>query len=261
MSSPFAERGAPRSYHGWYTDDLIRASDLKLPEGLLNHSMLLPGTIAIMAGPAGHGKTYIAIKLAEAISLGIAFGGLPTLRGSVLFLSEEMQDREMRARLMSYNYVSGNQNLRWMFDQQLRIDQWRGISELYELVLAEGSPDLVIIDALRDVHAGPEGINDYMSPILKGVRNKVARPLDTCILFIHHFGKPTDTNKGINSVRGASVIKDVASDVLTVERAKDVRILDFPKVRHGKSPDSMPFLIQEDPMTLRTDIRFLDGFL
>jgi RecA-family ATPase len=229
----------------WEVDDLIAEETLQIPEGILADHMLLPGTVGILAGPNGAGKTWIGLKLADCISSGRLFGSLPTKERRVLFISEEMTPAEMRSRLLIFSKPQQHRGWRFRFQQGLKLNWNDGLMRFASVLRQEWEPELVIIDALRDVHTGPEASNDYMAEVMKGVRDKIARPFNCCVLFIHHYSKPTDNNGGVNSVRGAKVITDVASDVMLVDRDNLSRSISFPKVRHGAEPETMSFIIGE----------------
>jgi RecA-family ATPase len=229
----------------WEIDDLVADKTLTVPEGILGGHMLLPGTLAVLAGPNGAGKTWVGIKLAECISTGKLFGSLPTKESRVLFISEEMTPAEMRSRLQVFNRPVKHRGWRFRFQQGLKLNWGSGINQLMRIMDQEARPELLIIDAFRDVHTGPENVNDYMAPLLKDIRDRIARMFDCCVMLIHHFGKPSDVNGGINSVRGAKVITDVASDVLLVDRTDFARTIQFAKVRHGIEPNPMLFSISE----------------
>jgi hypothetical protein len=99
-----------------------------------------------------------------------------------------------------------------------------------------------------------ENSNSQMGPALKRVRDEVATPTGCCIVIIHHAGKPGEFLKGANRSRGASAMRDIAADVLTVDRNADgSRTVRFAKVRHGAEPEPFNFtLVQDEESGLTT---------
>jgi RecA-family ATPase len=238
---------------GWTVDELETAEWLGIPDGMLGKHLLVEGTVNILAGPAGNGKTWLSLALADKIVSGERFGNLETVQSRVLYISEEMTAAEMRQRMLLLNH-SKNYGLRFRFQQGLNLAHWKGMSQLKDLVNLEGKPELIIIDALRDVHSGPESVNDFMAPLIKGLRDEIARNCKSTILLVHHFGKPTEFNGGINGVRGAKAITDIASDVMILDRDEMSRILSFPKVRHGKEPKPLRWNLYEE--NGKIDVKF-----
>lgn len=229
---------------GWSVDELEKAEWLGIPDGMLGKHLLVEGTVNVMAGPAGTGKTWLSLWLADRIVSGAKFGNLDTVQSRVLYISEEMTAAEMRQRMLILNH-SKNYGLRFRFQQGINLANWKGMAQLVDLVKIEGCPELIVIDALRDIHSGPESVNDFMAPMIKGLRDKVARDLKSTVLLIHHFGKPTEFNGGINGVRGAKTITDIASDVMVVDRDESSRVVQFVKVRHGKEPNPLRWNLYE----------------
>ncbi len=235
----------------WAAVELYNADALERPEGLLAGHVLCPESVALVVGPGGAGKSFLLLFLARHIAGGLSFGELPTKAATVLYLSEEMTAAELRARLHEIftraDLEALGSRLKFRCRSGIRIDTDAGIVTFRELLESEGNPEFVIVDGLSDVHQLDENKNSAMGPALKSVRDRVATPTKSCIAFIHHAGKPTEFLKGSDRTRGASAMRDVAADVLTVDRgADDSRVVKFAKVRHGQEPPPFAFMFSLD---------------
>lgn len=236
----------------WTITDLIQANDLVMPRGLLGDTMLVPGNIAVMAGEAGIGKTFLTSFLADSVATGTSFCGIPTTQATVLYVSMEMCDTEFRHRAISMKLASTNGYFRPAFPPMMYLDNLEGQRALYRMVKSTGAK-LVIVDSLRRV-VHNEGSPEHMSDAFLALQQNISRPLGCVILFIHHSGKAADIP---NDVRGPQVIQDIARDVMIVRRQKDgTRSFAFKKVTFGVEPATQSFRLAEDPNTGKVAVEF-----
>lgn len=237
---------APDLGRVWTITDLIQAQHLIMPRGLLGGTMLVPGNIAVMAGEAGIGKTFLTSFLADAVATGGSFAGLKTTQATVLYVSMELCDAEFRYRACQMKLASTNGFFRPTFPVSLALDNVEGQRLLYRLIRDTGAT-LCIVDSLRRVVRGYEGSPEHMSRMFLDIQEKVTRPLNAVLLFIHHSGKPGETVA--NDVRGPQVIQDIARDVMIVRRMKDgTRSFAFKKVTFGIEPPTQSFRLSENLM-------------
>jgi RecA-family ATPase len=208
---------------------------------------LVPGTVALLAGQAGTGKSFIAEALADAVASGGRFAGMPTNQSPVLYFHEEMTMPEVaeRIRLMMTPEEALNHKVWYAIRSGARIDTPGGRDQLITTIM-DMRVRLVVMDSLSDFHRQPENSNEMMGNMLRAVRD-MAGITGACILIIHHSGKPKSEEDGSEILRGASALRDVASDIMVVsETDKEGRRLIFKKVRHGARPRAIPVEIQMD---------------
>lgn len=233
----------------WTFKELYDA-EIPRPAGIINGRIYCPGSVGILAGPAGIGKTWLSKLITGAVSLGRNIGPLRTTASNALFLSEEMDEAEIHDRILQLFTPEEAEaifdRVRFVCQSGVRLDTDTGLTRLRRIMEKSGSPPLTMIDALSDVKGvAKENDNDQMGAILRGLRG-VARDVGTAPQAVHHYGKPSEFKKGADLVRGASAIRDVCADIVTVSKSKKGRLVDFAKVRHGAEPEPFTFDLQGD---------------
>jgi len=236
-----------------WTLEQIRCAAFPPLVGYLNRNILTEGTVSLMTGAPGIGKSFLALKLSDCIATGSNFAYMPTREGRVLFDSEEMTVREMQPRILDFRMASNNGHLLFRFQQDIKINF--DIGKVQRMVETEEA-DVLILDTFSDCHCAPESSNDVMKMIISKLRDKVARQFNCSILLIHHSGKDYGNGTGANDSRGAIAIEAGCSDIMVCKRLEDgQRYIHFKKVRHGPEPEDLNYSLTtgEDG---KTDVTF-----
>ena len=235
----------------WDALDLFNAEHLPAPVGFLKDRIFCPGTLGYIGGAGGVGKSTFELDLGFCIARGLPLGPYKTKKGLVWIVSQEMTDRQMRARLRKRftreEIAAARPNLRFLCKAGVKINTKEGRTALRMAVSgsqglepianlygadAGTTPDFIFIDNLADVLGGAdENSNQQMAPILNGLIDEVAIPLDCAVILLHHTGKASEFRTGADRLRGASCMRDVAADVLIVEKREDDRLITFEKCR------------------------------
>jgi hypothetical protein len=250
ISSALEREGAVRV---WPALDLYRA-EIPLPAAMFAGKAFVRETVNLIVGEGGTGKSWIALGVSKCAVLSQPLGEMEVIPGRVLFLSEEMVEAEMRERLRE---LFTEPELIGIDPRRLlircaggtRADTPKDRARLRAIIEGEGCPEYVFIDSLSDIRGGSEeNSNDEMGEMFRGLRDEVARPTRCVLVIIHHAGKPNEFAKGSNRARGASVIRDICSDVILVEADGDKpRKVTFAKCRHGGSKRPANFRIEMVP--------------
>lgn len=167
---------------------------------------LIPkGSITLLFGRGGIGKTTIALQLAKAVAEGVPFGNLQTLKTPVYYIDFENPLPVLKERAV--NIGQADNLLVWHLSNNStppRLDskEW----ELYKQL----PPGLIIYDTLRAAHSSDENDSQHMAIII--ARLKELRELGFTILLLHHTPKGNE-----NIYKGSTALLDLVDHVLGFE--------------------------------------------
>jgi hypothetical protein len=217
----------------------LMAADLPQRQFLLD-PLLTTKTLALLYGPRGLGKTFVAMGIAWAVASGGSFLGWHAAKPArVVYLDGEMAAAEMRDRLGLFGPVPDR--LEFMLADLgtgAAIPDLGSIDGQSTLMAMLGRwPDLLVIDnlaslaGLRTKDPDPWRQMQHFLLILRRVR--------TAVLVVHHANK-----QGLQ--RGTSRREDIVDLVMAIRRPADYRSsegarfeLHFEKARslHGTATD------------------------
>jgi archaellum biogenesis ATPase FlaH len=177
------------------------------------HDVVADGTLTIVSGESGAGKSWLAQALCTGVARGRAVAGLPCVKGTALYIDAEMGprmfvDQRLRptgAKIAEFKYVdamgldiSTPGDLAWVRGQ-----------------IEQTGANLVVIDSLRRLTPSKsENDSDDMAPAVAALA-KLARDSGAAIVLVHHKG---DSEKFF---RGSTAIKDQADALFALLRDPD----------------------------------------
>jgi hypothetical protein len=164
------------------------------------HDVVADGTLTIISGESGSGKSCLAEGLCDGVASGHTVAGLLCAKGPALYVDGEMGPPMFVERLRK---KAGGIAPDFHYIDAMGLD----ISKPDDLAWLEGEIEatgvkLVVIDSLRRlVPSKAENDSDDMAPVVAALA-KLARDTDAAIILIHHKGD------GEKFFRGSSAIKD-----------------------------------------------------
>lgn len=188
-------------------------------EGLLDK-----GTLAIVLGEPGSGKSQLVLDLAAHVVLGKQWANRETRQGVVVYFVGEGQ-YGIRLRVLAWCALHGHHEGEWddMDPRALEVPiDWVTVSpNLLDVTfdtlaalqfVAEIQPDLVVIDTLnRAIPGGDENSPQDMGKVIL-FAERIREICGATTLYVHHLGK--DTTRG---ARGHSSLNGAADTVLLVK--------------------------------------------
>ena len=172
--------------------------------------ILATKSLALLYGPRGLGKTFVALGIARAAAAGESFLGWKSPRPHrVLYLDGEMAATDIRARLAAFGpppptleFMLADLNRGPLLDLADPPSQAR-------LVAAWGDPELVVLDNLASLAGLRTGDPDRWSELQRFLMT--LRRLGLAVLMVHHANK-----KGLQ--RGSSRREDLLDLVMAMRR-------------------------------------------
>jgi RecA-family ATPase len=174
--------------------------------------LVADGTLTIVGGKAGDGKSWLALALAVGVARGQPVAGIRCELGVSLIIDGEMGPPMYIERLRTAGIGP---------EIELRDAMGLDLSKPGDLAWLRGEIEdanakLVVIDSLRRlVPSRSENESDDMAPAVAAVA-KLARDTSSAILLVHHMGDSTE-----KFYRGSTGIKDQCDALFGLLRDED----------------------------------------
>jgi replicative DNA helicase len=157
-------------------------------------------TITLYTGRDGDAKTYLAQRMACAVSRGEEFLGMPCQNVPVLYLDLENPAYVVQDRLRAMIGDEAGPNLRFWGSWHKQQPPQAGSSLL--LTLCQETRPLLIIDPFRYFHEAEENDSTEMAGVMKYLRACAAS--GAAVVLLHHPAKQEgSTGRGSSAIRGA----------------------------------------------------------
>ena len=209
----FAKPSVPDRYAGRLVDlDALLAMPPE-PIPWRVHDVVADGTLTIISGESGAGKSWLAQAMCSGVARGRAVAGLPCVKGTALYVDAEMGprmfvDQRLRptgASVAEFKYVDA---------MGLDISKPEDLAWLQRLIERLGA-NFGVVDSLRRLTPSKsENESDDMAPAVSALA-KVARDTGAALVLVHHKG---DSEKFF---RGSTAIKDQADALFALLRDPD----------------------------------------
>ncbi len=215
-------------------------------------------SINFIAGPAGHGKSWMLHDLAIATATGDKWlGHFGTSQGSVLYIDEESSRTLLRNRFHALIKARSEEldlsNVHLCVGQGINFSDANSFKRLLHAINAY-RPAVIIIDCLIRVHSAEENSASEMSRVFKRVKSIVSQFGCTIVIADHHRKPGKNSTSQDYSLRGSSDKMAIADSVLSI-RSKDNRItVEHTKSRHSQAIKAFIVEIKdldEDSTTIR----------
>ena len=186
---------------------------------------VLPEGLSLLAGPSKIGKSWMALDLALAVSMGRCFLGYDLIQGDVLYWALEDGQRRIKSRIQtlfagkdeiwteSRLHIETAENLPPVLDQGGRdqIERW---------CLSVPAPRLVIIDVLEKVRPEKRGNESEYGATYRALQgiHSLANRLGISVLVIHHTRKGDSGGDAFDKVNGTRALTSMPDATLVIDR-------------------------------------------
>jgi RecA-family ATPase len=252
--NPYMEDPAPRASR-FYSASALEGLEVP-PRHWLVRDLVPSGTVTLLGGDGGTGKSLLALQLACAIATNGRWLERQVSGGGVVFISAEDDDAELHRRLDDIVQAS---DLRFSDLDRLTIrslagedallahlDRTSGVlspSALYSDLnkrLEDEKPALLVLDTLADLFPGNENDRAQARHFIGLLRGLAIRHDCAVVLLAHpslsgmSSGTGTSGSTGWNnSVRSRLYLERVAQDGIEIN--PDARVLSTKKANYGRT--------------------------
>ena len=222
-AGPEAQQPQPAFTLHWASEALQPQPPIDWIIGDDSHGLLTSGSVGLMAGDGGIGKTFVALDLCVAKAMGRGqWLGFALAPGPVLLIDEESGDRRLKRRLA--DVIGGHDAPP---DLPLAYTTMIGLQLLdpagppmLEAAIKQSGARLVVVDSLIDVIAGSdENTATELQPAFHSLRI-LAEKFQCGFLVLDH------TNRA-GSYRGTSHKKMAVDLLIIAERGKGGSVIEF----------------------------------
>lgn len=257
----------PQAHGNPYIDDTPSRKSQFYSGSILDGRTVLPrqwavqdlipgGTVTLLGGDGGTGKSLLAMQLTVAVATGSRWMGHQTVSGGAMFISAEDDDNELHRRLADIVSASGlsfcdldRLTLRSLAGEDALLavlDRSSGVltpTPLYaeiEARIAAEKPALIVLDTLADLFPGNENDRAQARQFIGLLRGWAIRHSCAVILLAHpslsgmSSGSGTSGSTGWNnSVRSRLYLERIAQE--GYEANPDARVLRTMKANYGRT--------------------------
>jgi len=208
--------------------------------------------LAMMFGPPGSGKSFVALDLAFSIATGYTWFNMKTVQGPVGWIAAEAAGA-MRNRARAYAQARGivlDSTDLWIMEQSMSLMSAEDADALTH-VMREIKPVIIFVDTLAAASGGAdENSGADMNKVLDNCR-KLHEATGALIMLIHHSGK--DKSRGARGWSGLNAAVR-AEFRLTHKEGSPIRVMETTKLSEGIEGQQFPFTLQPVPIDFDEDI-------
>ncbi len=230
-----------------------------VPERLWHVPGLVPhGTVTILSGDGGTGKSLLAMQLAAATVLGEAWIGLQVEPGPALFLSAEDDVPELHRRLagiadhhgrdlsefagLSIAPMAGRDAVLGALEGRSGLIRKTPVFAALEMAIVARRPRLVVLDTLADLFGGNEIDRAQARQFIAALRGLAIDHDLALVLLAHPSMSGLNSGSGSsgstawsNSVRSRLYFRRILSEDGRHEPDPDARVLEVKKTNYART--------------------------
>lgn len=210
-------------------DDLDRLP----PPSWLIDGMVPASAFAVLFGPSGHGKTFLALDWAYCVATGLPWYGRATRPGYVVYVAAEGHSglRLRRDAWKQARAVDQVERMRFLPQAVNLLD--KGVQDRLRRTIAAlpEKPALIVVDTVARTMVGGDENTARDVGLFIDACDKLRSEFGATVLPVHHTGKDGDAERGSSALRGAAdamakLAPEGAGLRLTCEKQKDAEPFD-----------------------------------
>jgi len=230
-----ADPGGARAWH-WLT--AAELPSLPAPVELVR-GHIVAGSLALVYGPRGFGKTFWGLDLGYHVATGIAYHGHAVTAGPVRYiLAEGRGGLPQRVAALQEEHGGTDPDLRFL-TQAVRLLDDGDVERLVRELVGDPPPALVVFDTLaRCLAPGDENSTQDMGRAVAAL-DRIREATGAAVLVMHHTGHDKSRE------RGSSALAAAADTVIAIARDADVLTMSCEKQRDATEFQPLRFRLHE----------------
>lgn len=230
------------------TPALQFANDGVQPAWLVKN--LIPaGSLGLIYGASGAGKTFVVFDLIASISRGLPWRGRKCKQGRIVYICAEgayFFRKRVKAYQIHHNLIANGELPVYVLDGNPNLMEKVVIKDLVTAIKTIGEPiAAIVVDTYANCMIGDENSGADAGKIVSHCK-KIMFELDTTVILVHHAGK--DANKG---ARGWSGLRAAVDFEFMVSKEHGNHVLRNTKQKDGE--DGIEFGFSLFPVRIGTD--------
>jgi hypothetical protein len=195
---------------------------------------------AVLFGPSGSGKSFVALDMALSIATGVPWAGHEVTRGPTVYVASEGQ-RGLVLRVQAWSQERGVEwgdlnDFRPMADSPQLRDPADVDALIASLAKLDPPPVLVVIDTLASSNVGGKENDSADVGLVNAAVGRIQRETGATVLLVHHTGKKDQAKE-----RGSTALRGAADTMLQVTRRGHVVTVKSDKQRNSDDPPEASF--------------------
>lgn len=199
--------------------------------------------LAVLYGPPGKGKSFLALDMSCCIATGLPFHGHDVKPGAVFYIAGEGHNGLAR-RLRAWAQHNDAEMPEWLFVSEAPTDlaSASNAARVAEAVQhfadrTGKAPALIVIDTMARNFGGDENSATDVGQFIRNA-DALRRHWKATVLIVHHSGK-----NGERGARGSSALKGAADAEYEVSRCDDDKLIRLTprKMKDAEEPSPLAF--------------------
>jgi RecA-family ATPase len=217
---------------------VLSAEDIKAfpPPTWLAHQIIPDGALAVLYGPPGVGKSFVAMDLAQSVGAGLRWMGRRTRQGAAVYVAAGEGVSGLGARIEGWESQRGLavEDVHYL-TEAVQLHQSASVNKFLNTI-RQLDPVVVIIDTLARCFVGGDenSVQDMGQAI--SAADEIRDRTGAAVVFVHHTGRP-DENNHVHE-RGSTGLKSAADTMIEMLGDEDS---DTRELRCRKQKDSAKF--------------------
>jgi len=238
---------------------LRRLSDITLePIPFLIDGLLPQGSLSMLFGDPGCGKSFVAIDIAMCIATGSSFHGKPVSGGAVIYIAGEGYHGLTQRAWAWAAYKEIPIEDAEIYISRTSVDipdddaREKLTSEIHSLIGDNGKPELIVLDTVaRNFGGNDENSTKDMGAFITAV-DAINAEFDCATLLVHHTGHADKSR-----ARGAIALKGALDTEYRLSKNDAFLTLECTKAKDFEEPKGMRFMLQ--PLELQTGEEIIES--